>query len=141
MGILEENWREYHREKTSGPRRHSGQHCRIANNNPAYAPVLGSIRVTMKDPGYIKKLEAANDFALRGPSAAPSGPSLGPAPAAPTPKAPAPAAPAYAPPVMSAPGLGMGSGGRSNAAARHNAIMERLRREQQSPPDNDKKDT
>jgi hypothetical protein len=117
-----------------------GSIAEIANNNPAYAPVLGSIRVTMKDPGYIQKLEAANDFALRGPAAnAPSGP----APAAAAPKAPAPAAPAFSMPMpMPYPGPGMGMGGHSShAAARHNAIMERLRREQQSPPDNDKQDT
>lgn len=111
-----------------------GSIAEICNNNPAFAPVLGSIRVTMKDPGYIKKLEAANDFVLHGPANAPATP----APAAPGPKSPAPAAmPAYSAPAFSAPGLGMGSS--SNAAARHHAIIEKMRREQQSGG-GDKKD-
>lgn len=113
-----------------------GTIAEICNNNPAYSPMLSSIRVTMKDPGYIKKLEAANDFVLRGPQAAPTSP----APAAPAPKAPAPSVPAYAMPAPApAPAPGMGMGGRSShAAARHHAIMERLRRDQSST---DKKDT
>lgn len=102
-----------------------GTIAEICNSNPEFVPNSGSIKVTMKDPSYIQKLEAANDFALRGPAAAPRTP----APAAQAPKGPQPSAPAYAPPVMSAaPAPGMGSS--SNAAARHHAIMERMRREQ-----------
>ncbi len=112
-----------------------GSIAEICNNNPAFAPMLGSIRVTMKDPGYIKKLEAANDLVLRGGPAGPA-PTAAPA-AAPSaaPKVQPAAAPNYSAPVFSAPGLGMGSS--SSAAARHHAIMEKMRREQQG--DGDKK--
>ncbi len=101
-----------------------GSVAEICNSNPAFAPVLSSIRVTMKDPDYIKKLEAANDLSIKGPapSAAPSGPKI---------QTPAP--PAYTGPTFSAPAPGMG--GSSNAAARHHAIMERMRAEKQKNGD------
>lgn len=105
-----------------------GSIAEICNNAPAYATVLGSVRITMKDPNYIQKLEAANDLALRGPSAAPSAtPSAAPSAA---PKTPQPNSPVYAgTPGFSAPGMGLGGGG-SNAAARHQASLERLRQQQ-----------
>lgn len=109
-----------------------GNVAEIANSNPNFAPILGSIRVTMKDPGYIQKLEAANDFALKGPAIG------GPAPQAPAPKAPAPVSPAPQAPTPQAPaatvmappmGGGMGSPGfGGNGAARHRAYLEQLRR-------------
>lgn len=88
-----------------------GNVAEIANENPTFAPVLGSIRVTMKDPSYIQKLEAANDLSLRPASPAPSTA----APSAPVPKGPE--VPAYSAPTMAAPGLG------GNAATRHRAAM------------------
>lgn len=95
-----------------------GTIAEICHGDEAFASVLGSIRVTMKDPNYIRKLEAANDLALR-PAASSAAPS------APTPKA----APQVSAPAPSAPIPGLGGG--SNAAARH-AMMERMRREQQN---------
>ncbi|PZQ43846.1 MAG: hypothetical protein DI551_11315 [Micavibrio aeruginosavorus] len=97
------------------------------NNHPALAPILGSIRMTMKDPDFIKRLEAANDFAVRGPSAAPS--------ASPAPKAPTPSAPAYSAPAFSAPGLGLGGG-----SSHHHAMMEQMRREKMLKDSGEKTD-
>ena len=85
-----------------------GNVAEICNNDPLFSPMLGSIRITMKDPNYIQKLEAANDLRLAGP--APSAP----APKGPAPKTPAPeAAPAaYYAPAMPGPSLGLGGSGR-----------------------------
>lgn len=112
-----------------------GSIVEICNNNPAFSPVLGSIRVTMNDPGYIKKLEAANDLAINGPGytpAAPSTPSVAPKAAqpaaAPSVATPTPATPATPAPVAPA---SFGLGGSSNAAARHHAIMEKMRRDKE----------
>jgi hypothetical protein len=103
-----------------------GSLAEICNSNPAFSPLLGSISVTMKDPSYIAKLQAANDLSV---------PSLGPRTQ--TPKI-QPAVPSYTGPAPSAPGLGLGGGGASNAATRHNAIMEKLRAEQHYKDDDDK---
>lgn len=87
-----------------------GHIAEICHNHPAFAPVLGSLKITMNDPGYLQKLEAANDLAMTPstPAHAPSTPSVspkGPAPKAPklsgpnaTPSEPSPqATPAAAP--------------------------------------------
>lgn len=92
-----------------------GTVAEICNNNPAFAAVMNSIKATMKDPSYMQKLEAANDFALRGPALSPAGP-------APTGPRMQPATPAYAPP---APALG-GSGSNIRQIA-----LERLRQQQE----------
>ncbi len=94
-----------------------GNIAEIGNSNPEFAPVLNSLRVTMKDPDYVRKLEAANDLATR-PTIAPAGP----APKGPAPKEPAPA-PAFIP---AAPAPGLGGGGRTSI--RNRTIMERQRR-------------
>lgn len=100
-----------------------GSIAEICNENPLFAPVLGSIKITMNDPAYLRKLEAANDLALRGPAL---GPALGPAtpaPAAPGPKGPAPTAPAMAP-VMPAPAPGLG-GNRAAHLLRQRLLQQR----------------
>ncbi|MCI5059620.1 MAG: hypothetical protein MRY79_00955 [Alphaproteobacteria bacterium] len=67
-----------------------GHIAEVCHNNPAFAPVLDSLKITMSDPAYIQKLEAANDLAVAPAAPAPEGP----APQAPVPKAPAPKGPA-----------------------------------------------
>jgi len=106
-------------QKRSGLGGTLGNVAEICSNNQAFAPVLNSIRATMKDPNYIRKLEAANDLAMRpaAPSAAPSTPAPSAGPKVSTP-APTPS--------------GLGLGGGSNAAMRHNAMLERVRRERQN---------
>jgi hypothetical protein len=104
-----------------------GSIAEICNQQPAFAPMLNSIRFTMQDPAYIQKLEQANDLGMRtpGPSAAPAV-----APSSPTPKAMVPATPTYSAPVFAS-GPSMGMGGGSNNMARQKALIEKLRREQQ----------
>lgn len=68
----------------------------ICSANPVYAPILNAVTVTMNDPAYLRKLEAANSLNLR-PELPPPLPAFTPAPQMPAP------APAFAPPV---PGLG-----------------------------------
>ncbi len=106
-----------------------GSIAEICSQQPAFAPMLNSIRFTMQDPGYIQKLEQSNDIVLgsaaNGPSAAPAA-----APSAPAMKAAAPATPTYSAPVFAS-GPGMGMGGGSNNMARQKALLEKLRREQQ----------
>ncbi len=63
-----------------------GHIAEICNENPAFAPVLGALKVTMNDPHFVRKLEASNDMSL-----APRAPA--PAPKAPAPKGPAPKGP------------------------------------------------
>lgn len=97
-----------------------GTVAEIGSSHADFAPLLGSVRATMKDPEYIKKLEAANDLAIR---------HAGPAPVAPSAPKAAPTI-QYAPsaPAPNVPGLGGNAGG----AARQRAHMERLRQQQKS---------
>lgn len=110
-----------------------GNVAEICNSNPAFAPVLGSIRVTMKEPTYLKKLEIANDLSMgMGKGLEPMAPQIsGPAPATPAPATPAanaaPTAANYAPSAPPAPG--MGSSGVS-AAMRQRMLQERLRQQE-----------
>lgn len=67
-----------------------GHIAEIAHNHPAFAPVLGSLKITMNDPGYLQKLEAANDLAVT-PTTPANTPSM--TPNTPTPKGPAPKGP------------------------------------------------
>ncbi len=83
----------------------------ICAHNPAFAPVMASVKMTLKDPGFLKKLETANDLAPKM-----SGPAHTMAPKAP---APAAATPAQAP-AFSAPGLG----GNAARAARIQAARQ-----------------
>lgn len=98
-----------------------GNVAEICAESPGLEPVLGAIKITMKDPGYIQKIQLANGLGMRGPSAQPV---FAPVSAAPKVQGPAPTGPQFSPPT---PGLGGGSGG--NAAARQRAIMEKIRRE------------
>ncbi|HEU4839605.1 MAG TPA: hypothetical protein VFS88_09390 [Micavibrio sp.] len=103
-----------------------GSIAEICNSDPVFAPMLNSIRFTMQDPGYIQKLEASNDLAMRPAAPAPAAP----APSAPAPKAPAPTAPAYAGPAFAPGGPSMGGGASSQHMARQRALLEKLQREQ-----------
>lgn len=95
-----------------------GTVAEICSQNPLFSPILNSIKVTMKDPSYMRKLDIANDLSVGKPAFAPAGP----APAAPK------AAPTIAPTTVAAP-AGPSLGG--NAAARNRMAMEKARREQQ----------
>lgn len=99
-----------------------GSIAEICNEHPLFAPILGSIKITMNDPSYIRKLEAANDLAFGAP--APSAPALkGPAPSGPAPKAPQMAPPAAAMLPALPPGLGGSRGAQ--------LIRQRLLQQQQ----------
>lgn len=93
----------------------------FCGRSSALAGVSNAVAFTMKDPGYLKKLDIANDLS---PSNIPA-----PAPAA-APKAPAPAMPA---PAMPAPGMGGGSA---------RPVQQRPIQQRTPPPDeDDKQDT
>jgi hypothetical protein len=94
-----------------------GSVVELCGDKPGFAPVLNSIKFTLKDPAYIQKLETANDLVMR--PSAPAPPTL--APAAPVPTA------GYSAPAPSGPSLG----GNANMA-RQRALLEKLRREQQA---------
>ncbi len=112
-----------------------GNVAEICNTNPVFAPVLNSIRVTMKDASYVQKLEAANDMAAHmskgfEPAAAPQ--MKGPAPSAPAGPSAAPSTPAapaaggyVAPPSM--PGFG-GSAGAN--MMRQRMMQEKMRQQE-----------
>jgi len=117
-----------------------GHIAEICHENPAFAPILGSLKMTMNDPGYLQQLEAANDLAMTPdtPALSPSTPApKGPAPSGLSPKAPeaAPSAPSAAPPPPAAmPGLG----GSSNT---RRIMQERRRQQQQAAAQKDKADS
>lgn len=100
-----------------------GHIAEISSQNPSFAPVLSSLQMTMSDPGYTQKLEAANDLALT--ATAPQTPSnefapntpapKGPAPKGPAPEGPAPTA-APATPAAPAASTPVGPGMNKNAA-------------------------
>lgn len=85
----------------------------ICVKNTSFLPVLNSIRMTLKDPAYIQKLETANDIT---PQAMPARPAF--APSAPAPVAATPATPAF-----SAPGFGMGGARRAVVATHHTSAQ------------------
>jgi len=95
----------------------------ICNENPAFAPVLKSMTVTMNDPSYIRKLEAANDLAN---IPKPQGPAVEPGPKA-EPQKPAPSAPT----AHMAPSLG----GSKSPAFRQRQKQLQEQREQKSSSD------
>lgn len=112
-----------------------GNVAELAHETQALASVLNSVKNTMNDPAYIKKLEAANDLMLQGPVPTASGPS-GPAPSAPAPKGPAPKAPVLQmAPAGPAPGLG---GNNASNMARLRALAQRAK--QQKDASDEKKD-
>lgn len=98
-----------------------GHIAEICHNNPSFAPVLDSLKITMNDPAYIQKLEAANDLNIM-----PNAPTITPktpAPNAPIPRAPAPNAPIPQSPAMS-PSLGGNNRGQQLAHQRNLAIQK-----------------
>lgn len=106
-----------------------GHIAEICHNNPAFSPVLDSIKMTMNDPAYIQKLEAANDLNMKPEAPAPNAMApKGPAPKGPAPKAPglenAPQVPNFVPAGPAGPG-GAPAAGNSRAAqiARHNHAL------------------
>ena len=114
-----------------------GHIAEICHDNPAFTPVLDSLKITMNDPTYIQKLEAANDLA-----AAPSVPSA-PAPKAPTPKGPAPKGPAPTGPQIQEPATSapitpaapsaptLGGNNRTKELMRQRQMMLQKQKEQQ----------
>ena len=114
-----------------------GHIAEICHDNPAFAPVLGSLKITMNDPAYIQKLEAANDLALTANAPAPKGPAPNaPTPKAPAPKGPAPNAPTLnqappAPPAPAAPGLGGNNANRTRELMRQRQLMAQKQKEKQ----------
>lgn len=103
-----------------------GHIAEICHNNPSFAPVLDSLKITMNDPAYISKLEAANDLAVT--PSAPKGPEV--APKGPAPKGPAPKGPELGPqtpaPVMAPPmppGMSPGGGNRAAQLMRQRQMM------------------
>jgi hypothetical protein len=107
-----------------------GQVAEICSQSPAFASVMGAIKMTMNDPGYIRKIEAANDFLLG--SVAPT--LAGPAPVSAKPSEPV-VGPVFAP---SAPGLGGGAVARNRAA-----ILQRMKmkKSEDNPTDGDTNQT
>jgi hypothetical protein len=92
-----------------------GKLAELCKTDAALAGVMGSVQITMNDPAFAQKLEAANDFRPRY------------QPATPQPKGPIPVMPSYAP-AAPAPSLG-GSAGSS--AIRQRMMQERLRQQQE----------
>jgi hypothetical protein len=121
-----------------------GNIAEICNENPAFAPVLGSIKLTLNDPGYVQKLQASNDFKLNPAAPAPKGP----APQGPAPKMQGPAVsgpmvgPSAAP---QAPGLGGGgvSVGKTPGLGSNKAglVRQRMLQQRQQQQDNQNKPT
>ena len=123
-----------------------GHIAEICNEHPAFAPVLGALKITMNDPSYVQKLEAANDLSIAAPSLGPKTPGLsldgpelkGPAPKAPGPKGPAPtaeptAAPATAQPAAAGPTLG--GNNRAKELLRQRQLAAQRQKEQQDSGD------
>ena len=112
-----------------------GHIAEICHNNPAFSPVLDSLKITMNDPSYIQKLEAANDLAMQ--PAAPTMAPQAPAPKGPAPKGPAPNAPT--PNIPSAPAAAPGLGGNNRGAqiARQRQLMAQKAREDAKANDGD----
>lgn len=122
-----------------------GHIAEICHNNDAFAPVLSSIKMTMNDPTYIQKLEAANDLAIRPtmptPNApAPRGPEVTAEPKGPAPKGPAPTEPTPAMPPMapSMPGLGGSNHNhlmRQKQLAAQKAAQEKAKKDSETTSD------
>ncbi len=128
-------------EKREGFAITMGHIAEVCHNNPAFSSVLDSIKITMNDPSYIQKLEAANDLNF-----VPSGPAMnapapkGPAPKGPAPKGPEINGPAITPTPMPAPGMGgPGGGGNRSAQIMHQRKMM-LEKQRQEELENSKKD-
>jgi len=106
-----------------------GHIAEVSSANPIFAPVLNALRVTMNDPVYLMKLQAANDLDF----------IPAPEPMAPSPSAPVlQAAPKMAPAMMAplprgpgmAPGMGMGGGGNMAAHMQRQRLLQQQRDQQ-----------
>jgi len=113
-----------------------GHIAEICHNNPSFAPVLDSLKITMNDPAYIQKLEASNDLAhvpkaptMEGP--APKGPELGPKAPELGPKAPTPNMPSMPAMAPAPPGMGGGSSNRNAQIMRQRQMIEAQKRKEQ----------
>jgi hypothetical protein len=109
-----------------------GHIAEICHDNPGFAPVLDSIKITMNDPGYIQALEASNDLAMAPNAPAPQAPApKGPAPKAPEqelgPKAPMPNIPMPAPS-----GPSLGGSNRNAQMMRQRQLMAQKAKEAQT---------
>jgi hypothetical protein len=105
-----------------------GHVAEICHNHPAFSPVLDSLKMTMNDPSYVQKLEAANDLAIQ--PAAPTMAPQGPAPKGPAPKGPAPNAPTPNIPSMPAAAPSFGGSNRGAQIARQRQLMAQKAREE-----------
>ena len=124
-------------EKRKGFAVTMGHIAEVCHNNDAFSQVLDSIKITMNDPSYIQKLEAANDLNF-----VPAGPAINaPAPQGPAPTGPSgpqmsgPAmnGPAATPTPMPAPGMGgPGGGGNRNAQIMHQRRMMAEKQKQEA---------
>ncbi len=114
-------------QKRQGAAVTMGHIAEICHDNPGFAPILGSIKITMNDPGYVQALEASNDLAIM-PSA--------PAPQAPAPKAPAqelgPKAPTPNMPLPAPSGPSLGGNNRSAQIMRQRQLMAQKAKEAQT---------
>ncbi len=109
-----------------------GHVAEIAHNNPDFSPVLDSIKMTMKDPAYMQKLEAANDLSIT--PNIPKSPSLGPQ--TPTPKGPTLSGPA--PQAPSGPSLG-GNNRGSHIAHQRNMMTKQQQKNSESSNQSDER--
>ncbi|MEM8834008.1 MAG: hypothetical protein AAGB32_05660 [Pseudomonadota bacterium] len=117
-------------EKREGFAITMGHIAEICHNNPAFANVLDSIKITMNDPSYVQKLEAANDL-----NVIPSGPAMNNQPT------PEPSAPAPKGPIPTAPALGPSLGGNNAARAAHLARQKQMMEKQKAESDQQSSET
>ncbi len=131
-------------EKRDGFAITMGHIAEICHNNDAFKGVFDSIKITMNDPAYLQKLQAANDL-----NYVPSGPAIsGPAPTGlapktPTPKGPEVSGPTPTPTPMPAPGMGgPGGGGNRQAQIMHQKklLAEKQKAEQATQNSKSKSD-
>lgn len=114
-----------------------GHIAEICNENPAFAPILGALKITMNDPSYIQKLESANDLSIEPVAPAPQGPAPTAAPKGPAPKGPAPSAPVPQTPAVFAKAPGMGAN-KSHLIRQRMLQQQKMREESQGSDDTTK---
>lgn len=118
-----------------------GHIAEIAHNNPSFAPVLDSLKITMNDPNYVQELNAANDLAMT--PTAPTAQPNAPAPKGPAPKGLelGPKEPTLGPntPMPPAAAPTLGGNNRGAQIARQRYIM--AQKEKQKKEDASKSDT
>jgi hypothetical protein len=105
-----------------------GHIAEICHNNSSFSPILESIQMTMKDPAYLQKLEAANDLNITPniPKAPSLGSNLGP-------KTPAPQGPSMnATPQAPAMGPSLGGSGRGAQIAQQRNMMAKKQQKDSS---------